>query len=49
VACSDDLGTPPAAQRGFARRAGKVIGVKAGCHPFLSRPQAVADIITSLS
>ena len=49
VVCAEDRGTSAAAQREFARRADNVIEVKAGHHPFLSQPQAVADIIASLS
>jgi pimeloyl-ACP methyl ester carboxylesterase len=33
----------------MARRAGNIIEVKTGHHPFLWQPQAVADIIASLS
>jgi pimeloyl-ACP methyl ester carboxylesterase len=49
VVCTEDRGTPAAAQRAFSRRADKVIEVKAGHHPFLSQPQTVAGIIASLS
>jgi pimeloyl-ACP methyl ester carboxylesterase len=49
VVCTEDRGTPAAAQREFSRRADNVIDVKAGHHPFLSQPQTVADIIASLS
>lgn len=49
VVCTEDRGTPAAAQREFSRRAAKVIEVKAGHHPFLSQPQAIAQIIASLS
>jgi pimeloyl-ACP methyl ester carboxylesterase len=49
VLCTKDRGTPAAAQRGFSRRADTTIEVEAGHHPFLSRPQSIADIITSLS
>ncbi|MEU4620271.1 alpha/beta hydrolase [Actinoplanes sp. NPDC023801] len=45
LVCTEDLGTPAAAQREFARRAGRVIEIEAGHHPFLSRPEAVAEII----
>jgi pimeloyl-ACP methyl ester carboxylesterase len=48
VVCIEDRGTPAAAQREFSRRADKVIEVEAGHHPFLSQPQAIADIIASL-
>ncbi|MBM9504229.1 alpha/beta hydrolase [Actinacidiphila acididurans] len=49
VVCSEDRGTPAAAQREFSHRADKVVEVTAGHHPFLSQPQTVADIITSLA
>ena len=49
VVCTDDRGTPAAAQREFARRAGKVVEVAAGHHPFLSRPRVVADIVAGLA
>ena len=49
VVCTEDQGTPAAAQREFSHRADKVIEVKAGHHPFLSQPQALADIIAGLS
>lgn len=49
LVCTEDRGTPAAAQPEFARRADKVIEVKAGHHPFLSQPQTVAGVIASLS
>ncbi|WP_399944300.1 alpha/beta hydrolase [Streptomyces sp. BBFR25] len=49
VVCTEDRGTPVAAQREFSRRAGNVVEVEAAHHPFLSRPRAVADIIRHLS
>jgi pimeloyl-ACP methyl ester carboxylesterase len=49
LVCAEDLGTPAAAQREFARRAGKVVEIRAGHHPFLSRPETVAEIIANLS
>ena len=48
VICTEDRGTPAAAQRQFSRRADTVIEVKAGHHPFLSQPQTIAGIIASL-
>lgn len=48
VVCTEDRGTPAAAHREFSRRANIVIEVDAGHHPFLSQPQTIADIITSL-
>ncbi|MEU8258124.1 alpha/beta hydrolase [Micromonospora inaquosa] len=49
VVCADDRGTPASAQREFSRRADKVVELPTGHHPFLSEPQAVADILTGLS
>jgi pimeloyl-ACP methyl ester carboxylesterase len=49
LVCTEDLGTPAAAQREFARRAGKVVEIRAGHHPFLSQPATVAEIIANLS
>lgn len=48
LVCAADLGTPPTAQREFARRAQRVVEIDAGHHPFLSRPGLVADLILSL-
>ncbi|MCU8594901.1 alpha/beta hydrolase [Streptomyces sp. A13(2022)] len=48
VVCTEDRGTPAAAQREFSRRADEVIEVKAGHHPFLSQPQTVADVVEGL-
>ena len=48
LVCAQDRGTPAAAQRQFARRAGSVVELDAGHHPFLSRPQAVADLLLGL-
>lgn len=45
VVCADDRGTPADRQRKFARRATKVVELSAGHHPFLSQPQAMADIV----
>lgn len=47
LVCVEDNGTPVSAQREFAKRAGNVVEIAAGHHPFLSQPQAVADLITS--
>ncbi len=46
--CTEDRGTPVAAQREFARRAGAVVEMDVGHHPFLSQPEAVADLILGL-
>ncbi|MFJ8435452.1 alpha/beta fold hydrolase [Kitasatospora sp. NPDC094019] len=48
LVCADDRGTPPQRQREFARRAGSVVELDAGHHPFLSRPAAVRDLLLSL-
>ena len=48
LVCAQDLGTPPTLQREFARRAGNVIEMNAGHHPFLSQPAAVSDLLLSL-
>ncbi len=49
LVCADDRGTPAGAQREFARRAATVVELKSGHHPFLSQPEAVADLISTLS
>ena len=49
LVCIEDNGTPVAAQRAFARRAGTVVEIDAGHHPFLSQPVAVADLIEQLA
>ncbi|MEU8686796.1 alpha/beta hydrolase [Streptomyces sp. NPDC048611] len=46
--CTQDRGTPPRLQREFARRAGSVVELDTGHHPFLSRPTAVRDLLLSL-
>ena len=48
LVCADDLGTPAAAQRRFAERAGRVVELDAGHHPFLSQPEAVRDLVLGL-
>ncbi|WP_217168939.1 alpha/beta fold hydrolase [Streptomyces sp. AC512_CC834] len=48
VVCAQDRGTPPHLQREFARRAGTVVELKAGHHPFLSRPDEVRDLLLAL-
>jgi pimeloyl-ACP methyl ester carboxylesterase len=49
LVCAQDRGTPAQAQREFARRAGAVVELNTGHHPFLSKPQAVADLLLGLS
>ncbi|WUH91948.1 alpha/beta hydrolase [Streptomyces sp. NBC_00433] len=48
LVCAQDRGTPPRLQREFARRAGNVVELDAGHHPFLSRPAAVRDLLMSV-
>ena len=45
LVCAGDRGTPAARQREFAERAGSVVELDAGHHPFLSQPAAVRDLI----
>jgi pimeloyl-ACP methyl ester carboxylesterase len=49
LVCTQDQGTPVHAQREFARRATRVLEVEAGHHPFLSQPEAVAELIAGLT
>ena len=48
LVCAQDRGTPPALQREYARRAGAVVELDAGHHPFLSQPDAVHDLVLDL-
>ena len=48
LVCIADQGTPADRQRGFAGRAGTVVEVDAGHHPFLSQPTIVSDLVTDL-
>jgi pimeloyl-ACP methyl ester carboxylesterase len=48
LVCAQDRGTPAEAQREFAERAGAVVELDAGHHPFLSQPAAVRDLVLSL-
>ncbi|MGY1433596.1 alpha/beta fold hydrolase [Streptomyces reniochalinae] len=48
LVCAQDRGTPPRVQREFAGRAGNVVELDAGHHPFLSRPATVRDVLLSL-
>ncbi len=48
VVCAKDKGTSPRLQRDFARRAGRVVELDAGHHPFLSQPTAIVDLLMSL-
>ena len=46
--CTEDRGTPAELQREFATRAGSVVELDAGHHPFISQPAAVRDLILAL-
>ncbi len=46
--CSEDRGPPAGIQRDFARRAGTVVEMRTGHHPFLSQPAAVRDLVVGL-
>lgn len=48
LVCAKDQGTPADRQREFARRAGSVVELDAGHHPFLSQPAAVRDLVLGL-
>ncbi|MDH6222419.1 alpha/beta fold hydrolase [Streptomyces pseudovenezuelae] len=48
LACTQDRGTPMRLQHEFARRAGNIVELDAGHHPFLSQPTAVRDLLLSL-
>jgi len=48
LVCAEDRGTPADRQRAFAARAGAVVELDAGHHPFLSRPAAVRDLLLGL-
>jgi pimeloyl-ACP methyl ester carboxylesterase len=48
LVCADDRGTPAERQRVFAQRAGRVVELDAGHHPFLSQPGAVCDLVAGL-
>jgi pimeloyl-ACP methyl ester carboxylesterase len=48
LVCADDRGTPAGLQREFAARAGNVVELDSGHHPFLSQPAAVRDLVLSL-
>ena len=48
LVCAADRGTRADLQREFAGRAGSVVEIDAGHHPFLSQPAAVRDLILGL-
>ena len=49
LVCANDRGTPADKQRQFAAKAGHVIELDTGHHPFLARPQDVAEILLELA
>jgi pimeloyl-ACP methyl ester carboxylesterase len=48
LVCAQDRGTPARLQRAFAGRAGNVVELDTGHHPFLSQPTAVRDLLLRL-
>jgi pimeloyl-ACP methyl ester carboxylesterase len=48
LVCADDRGTPADLQREFAARAGNVVELDSGHHPFLSQPATIRDLVLSL-
>lgn len=48
LVCSLDRGTSAQRQREYARRAGVVVELAAGHHPFLAQPAVVRDLILDL-
>jgi pimeloyl-ACP methyl ester carboxylesterase len=48
LVCVEDRGTPAGRQREFAARAGSVVELDAGHHPFLSQPAAVRELVLGL-
>jgi pimeloyl-ACP methyl ester carboxylesterase len=48
MVCTQDRGTSAQRQRAYARRAGTVVELDTGHHPFLSRPAAVRDLVVGL-
>jgi pimeloyl-ACP methyl ester carboxylesterase len=48
LVCAQDRGTPADRQREFAARAGSVVELDAGHHPFLSQPSAMRNLVLSL-
>lgn len=45
VVCGDDLATPPAKQREQAARATEVVELPVAHHPFVTRPELVAEVL----
>lgn len=48
LVCAEDRGTPADFQRQFAARAGNVVELATGHHPFMSQPAAVRDLVLGL-
>lgn len=48
MVCAEDRGTPAVLQREFARRAGRVVELDTGHHPFLSQPAEVSELLLDL-
>jgi pimeloyl-ACP methyl ester carboxylesterase len=48
LVCAEDRGTPADLQREFAQRAGDVVEIDSGHHPFISQPAAVRDLLLGL-
>lgn len=48
LVCARDEGTPAHHQREFAHKAGTVVEIDTGHHPFLARPAAVRDLLLGL-
>lgn len=48
LVCVEDRGTPADRQREFAGRAGSVVELDSGHHPFLSQPAAVCELVLGL-
>jgi len=44
VVCTEDRATPAEAQRGYARRADRVVELRTGHHPMLSQPELLARV-----
>lgn len=49
LVCARDNGTPAPLQRQYARRAARVVEIDSGHHPFLSRPDDVAELLVPAS
>jgi hypothetical protein len=45
VVCIKNRATPPESQRGYARRADRVVEIPSEPHPMLSRPELLARVL----